>query len=167
MRAGGYTLIEMVLVVTLVGIIASVGALGFMPVLDSWSLGSSRAEISNSAGYALQRMQGEMAQLRDVQSVLAADGTTFSFVDTSDTQITFSLDGTNLMRNDDILARNVSALAFSYFDADHAALPTPQVSPSDTDIWRIVISLTGQAGDQSISLEGQVRPRNIPRPEVP
>lgn len=158
-----YTLIEMVFVVTLVGLIASVVSLGFFPVLNSWSIGNPRSTLANAAGYGLGRMVGEMAQLKDQNSVVAATASQFQFIDMNDNNITYSLTGNTIMRNGDILAQDIQSLGFTYSDINEQNLPAPQVSPAATDIWRIKIQVTAGSGGQQINLESAVHPRNIPR----
>jgi len=160
----GFTLVEVVLAITLVALMATVGAYAFSPVLDTWLIGSSRGQAANSTSYALNRMMNEIAQLKDAQSVLTATANQFEFIDVDDNTIDYSLSGTNLMRNGNILARGVQALAFSYWDVNHQSLAGPAVSPSATDLWRVSIGLTSQAGEQEVQMETQVRPRNLPRP---
>ncbi|MBI3541048.1 MAG: prepilin-type N-terminal cleavage/methylation domain-containing protein [Deltaproteobacteria bacterium] len=158
-----YTMIEMVFVITLVGLIASVVSLGFYPVLNSWSLGSPRSTVVNETGYGLGRMVGEMTQLKDKTSIIAANANKFQFVDMNNNNITYLLTGNSLMRNNDILAKGLQSLVFTYSDINELALATPQVSPASTNIWRIKIQMTAVSGGQQISLESQVHPRNIPR----
>jgi prepilin-type N-terminal cleavage/methylation domain-containing protein len=159
----GFTIVELVMVITLVGIIAAAAALPFAPALDSWSLGSSRSVAVGTGNNALNRMIIEIAQIKNPQSVTTATADTLTFLDTHDSSIQYNLAGGNLMRNSNILARGVQSLSFIYWDVNHQPLATPQVSPSATDIWRIQVSLTCLSGNQTIPLESNVHPRNLPR----
>ena len=46
---------------------------------------------------------------------------------------------------------------------NNVVLPSPQVSPASTDIWRIEVTLSSQRDGQSVTMTSQVRPRNLPR----
>lgn len=159
----GYTLIELVMVVTLLGLFVAASAVAFKPVLDTWSLGAPRNEVTDATEYALSRMSYEMTQLRDAASVLAAGTGRFQFTDVSNNVIDYTLSGTNLMRNGNILSRGVQTLSFTYYNVNGATLISPQVSPSPTNIWRIEVSITSERGGQSVTMTSQVRPRNLPR----
>jgi prepilin-type N-terminal cleavage/methylation domain-containing protein len=159
----GFTLVEMVLTIAFLSLIVPAAAFLFQPVLDIWTIDSPRNDISNATAYALSRMTSEIAQIKDPASVAIAASQEFQFTDVSDNNITYRLDGTNLLRNNDVLARDVQALAFIYFDVNNASLATPRVAPDATDIWRVSISMTCAREGQQISMETQVRPRNLPR----
>ncbi len=159
----GFTLVETVLVMTLIGIIGIATAVPFGPALDSWSLDSSRSEAVGTVNYALNRMAIEIAQIKNPESVTAATATTLEFTDTHDDSIEYRLVGNDLMRNSNVLARGVQGLSFSYWDVNHQPLVTPQVAPSVTDIWRVLVRLTCQSGNQTIELESHVHPRNLMR----
>ena len=158
----GFTLIETVLAMTLLGILVAVGALAFTPVLDIWSIAGPRNEVTDSASYGLSRLSYEIAQVRDTASVLTAQSNRFRFTDVSNNTIDYQLSGTHLMRNNDILARNVQSLAFTYYDKDNNVLVSPTISPTTT-IMRIQIQTTSLLQGQSVILQSQVRPRNFPR----
>lgn len=159
----GYTLVELTLATVLVGIMASVGAFGMAPVLDSWVLGSSRSQTANSSYYSIQRMTSEIAQIRNKQSVSTASSTFLGFNDVNNNSVTFTVNGSNLLRNNDILARGIVGLTFTYRDLNDQILATPQVSPSTTDIWRITIEVVQQSGNQQIRMKSDIHPRNFLR----
>ena len=159
----GYTLVEILLAMTLLGILVSATSLVFKPVLDTWALNVPRNEITDSSSYALSRMSSEIAQIKDASSVVIATSGRFKFTDISDNAVDYSLSGTNLMRNSNIMARNVQSLVFSYFDVNDQTLATPQVSPSSTDIWRVRLQVTTQKGGQTETMEFSIHPRNFPR----
>lgn len=164
MKKAGFSLVEMVLVIVVMGILASVAAIGFQPVLDSWVIAGSRAKLTNAATYALNRVIGEISEIRNRQSVFTANANTLEFDDADGNRITFSLSGGSLLRNSAVLARGVQSFSLSYWDVNHATLASPQVSPLATDLWRIRVQLTVQEGSQQVALESQVHPRNFARP---
>lgn len=163
LRNSGYTLTEMVIVIALMGLFVSAVTATFTPVLETWALNAPRNEITDATEFALSRMSYEVTQLKDSTNVLVAQGDRLQFNDASDNTIDYTLSGTNLMRNADILSRDVQSLNFTYYGIDGSVLPSPAVSPTATDIWRIQIEITGQRNGQSVSMTSQVRPRNLPR----
>lgn len=163
LRNSGYTVTEMVIVISLMGLFVSAVTATFAPVLETWALNAPRNEITDATEFALSRMSYEVTQLKDSSNVLIAQGGRLQFTDVSDNIIDYTLSGTNLMRNADILSRGVQRLSLTYYGMDGAVLPSPAVSPTETDIWRIQIEITGQRDGQSVSMTSQVRPRNLPR----
>lgn len=159
----GFTLIEMVLVITVVGVLAGAAAVAFDPVLDSWVLGQSRGQMSDTLGVALNRMAQEISQLRDAQSLTIASDSDIQFTDVNNNVIRYRLNGSQLLRNADVMARNVQSLTFSYWDVNNAVLAAPTLSPAATNLWRLSIRVSGAMGGQTVTLESQVRPRNFRR----
>ena len=162
-QQNGVTMVELVLSLSLLAILGALGLWAFQPLLDSWTLGTTRSEASNHAQYGLNRMAAEITQLKDNTSIVTADASTFEFIDVDDNVIEFSLNGTNLMRNTDILARGVNSLAFTYRDVNNQVIAAPAVSPAVTDIWRILVQLEAQADTQVVTIESEIQPRNLER----
>jgi prepilin-type N-terminal cleavage/methylation domain-containing protein len=116
----GFTLVEMVLVIVLVGIIAGIGSTilagGFKAYITSKNL--SQAEWQGRI--AIERLTRE---LRTVRSATALDltlvpNTAITFTDTNANVISYTLSGTTLMRNAQPLADDISSLSFSYIAND-------------------------------------------------
>ncbi|MDP8229668.1 MAG: prepilin-type N-terminal cleavage/methylation domain-containing protein [Candidatus Gorgyraea atricola] len=161
MKKKGFTLIELVIVIVILGIIASTATPLLLAISDSVTFLISRAGMDQAADIALSRMAREMRRLKDDSSVNTAASSQFSFDDVNSNTISYSLSSMNLMRNSDILASDVQSLSFTYYGDSGSTISTPVVSPNETDIRRIDISLEFQSGDQTLYYESQVRPRNL------
>ena len=162
-RSSGFTLVEAILVISVIGILALATAVVIGPVLDTWALDTPLNEATDSTTFTLNRMLNEIAQIKDNTSVLTAEAGRFRFTDVTDTAIDYQISGGNLVRNADILARGVQTLTFTYYDVNGAALAVPAVSPAVTDLWRVQIRVTVQKDGRSVTLDSQVHPRNFPR----
>lgn len=154
--AGGVTLIELTMVIVIVGVLAGASSMYIKETIDLWRFLSFRNEVVAQGRTALIRMEREMRQVKDKDSISTASATQFQFTDINDNSINFYLSGNNLMRNSDILANNVTTLNFTYFDRDNT---TPVADTSQ--IYRITITLGIQSGNQSNTLRSQVYPRNL------
>lgn len=163
LKSSGFSLVEIILALVILGIFSSVASIAFQPVLDSWSLSGPKAEVTQSTLYAVNRMKSEITRIKNAQSIIEATATAFEFTDVDDTTIRYALSGGNLLRNSDILTRGVTGLTFNYWDDTNASLTTPVVAPSDTDIWRIEIKINAAVNGQDLTLATQVHPRNLPR----
>ncbi|GEM_PF-2180985 len=159
----GHTLIEMVLAITLMSVLISAVSVAFLPVLNTWSLNTPKNEITDAVSYAVGRMASEIAQVKDKTSVAVATSSRFKFTDISSNSIDYTLSGTNLMRNSDIMGRGIQSITFTYYDVNGATIATPTVSPSSTNIWRIVMSVTSQKEGQTQTMDAEIHPRNLPR----
>jgi prepilin-type N-terminal cleavage/methylation domain-containing protein len=157
----GLTIIELIMVITIVGILTAVSSLYIKETIDLWLFLSFRSEAVAQGRAALLRMEREIRQIKNDVSVYTAEPTRFRFDDINNLNIDYQLSGSNLTRNADILASGVSALAFTYYDNNNQVIANPDVSPNPTNIKRININVTAQSGAQSKTLNTQVYPRNL------
>jgi prepilin-type N-terminal cleavage/methylation domain-containing protein len=158
---GGFTLIEVILVIILMGIITGAFAAGLVPTMQAYLIVDTRKEALQNARLAMDRMVNE---IRLIRSATATDIQTFTannlkFNDAFNNSIEFNLSGGgppyNLLRNTDILSGNVQSLSFTYLDKN--ANP----ASVETDIWRIQIDLQVKVGDETVQLRSEVNPGNF------
>jgi prepilin-type N-terminal cleavage/methylation domain-containing protein len=123
-RAGGFTLIELVITLIVVGVLATVGATIMSNAFRAYLLGREIANDDWQGRFALERMTRE---LRTVQSpaALTIGASQVTFSDFTGKSITYRLTGTVLERSENgvggpyqPLADSVSALAFTYLQND-------------------------------------------------
>lgn len=161
----GFSLIELIIVVVLVGIMAGVGTPLIANLVRSLQLSIDRKNLSENADVALRRMAREIRRLQNVTSIITATNSSYSFIDIDGNTIQFSLNSTTLERTlngtVDALADNVSNLTFTYYDDENNTIISPTVSPSATDIRLIDIDLTFNEGDNTIYYKTKIRPINI------
>ncbi len=170
----GVTLIELILSIVVVGILAVVASGVFVYASRSLLSGTNLQEALYHGRMALDRMSQEMRMIRGNRCVVVARETTFSFVDRDNQEITFQWNGvgTPLMRNNNVLVRDVHNLAFVYYDQKQPPnpMPTPTVclGPQTcssgcppTDIWSISIDLTVGSNREAMRLRSLVHPLNF------
>jgi len=165
MRKNGFTLIELIIVITIIGIIASVVGYILLGAVDAWTFKAKRNDLLWDARLAINRMLREIREIKNLTSVTTASSSQFRFTNINDKSITYSLSGNNLNRTKDgianILAQNVSSLSFSYYDSSGASIAMPAVNPSATDIRRVRINLTFTNGGQNFYAQSDSVPRNF------
>lgn len=160
----GYTLVESVMVIVVIGIVAAVGVPLLIETVDAWSYASRFQDNAvTSAIVAANRMSREMRRLRDDSAFAFANATQLTFFDTANTTITYTVSGTTLMRNADGLADNIDAFAITYYDDTGSAIASPIFGPSLTDIRRVSVDFSVRAGSNSLPFRFQVRPQNTRR----
>lgn len=160
-RKKGVTIIELIIIMTLVAVLAAVSSLYIKETVDLWNFLIFRNEMVSQGRMAFSRMVREIRHVKDRNSVLTAQAERFRFYDVNDNEIDFYLSDDILMRNSDILAGGVNSLEFTYYDNTNTVISTPAVSPFMTDIYRIVIILGIGSGSQSKTLQVAVYPRNL------
>ncbi len=168
--AKAVTLIELIMVITIVGILTTAASMYIKETIDLWRFLTFRSEATAQARTALIRMAREIRQLKNNASIATADASRFRFTaldlndDTLDDIVEFYRDAANneLRRifNDtpalgDILANSITGLIFTYYNAAGG------VPATLSDIYRINIELKINSGGQAKTLNVQVYPRNL------
>jgi len=161
----GFTLIEMIMVIVIMGIFTASAIPVFVQVAHAWQYQSLRNEIAESGRIAIDRMIREMRQINSSTSVVTATGSAFKFTDTSSQSVYFYLSGSDLRMQingtDYELASGVSSLAFTYYDSTGAVIAVPAVSPAVTNIKRVRVDFTITAGNQPVEINSEVYPRRL------
>lgn len=161
----GFSLIEYIMVVVIMGVIIAIGGPLVFEAVDAGLLQSKRKEMSESAKIAMDRMVREIRRIHGRTSVTTANGSSFRFTDIDGRDITFDISGTTLRRAENssvnTLADNVNSFSLIYYDANGAVIATPSVNPSQTNIRRIEINLTFSFGGTQLSFQSQVSPRRL------
>jgi prepilin-type N-terminal cleavage/methylation domain-containing protein len=154
-HSGGFTLVEMILVIVIVGIILSIGAIFLTTGLKGNFATEDSVYTSYNARTALLRMGDDLKEARAATaSDLSPSANSITFTTISGNTITYSLSGTNLMRNSQILASHTSALSFVYLTATNTTTSNP------TLVRCIVVSTTTQYHNFTLPLQTVICPRN-------
>lgn len=154
-KTKAFTLIEIIIVIVIVGILASISAPMIYKAAQASTQEYNVSNVSGQARLALTRMVRELRMIRSNSAsdlTMGADQITFTTVDGQ--TITYLLSGTTLMRNSQALANDISALSFTYQDG--AGETTAVVG----DIRYITISLTATSDDSSVSVQDTIFLRN-------
>lgn len=167
----GFTLIELIIVIVLFSILAIAVFWTFVVGLRAWGSGMDRAIIRQDANLAIERMVREISQASEISMAksdeiqfdadLDGDGLveTIKFDVSNDN----NLERTEVITGPDIvvtIARNVQDFTLRYLDGDNDTLLIPVAGPTQDDIRVIVISLTLDDGDETITLSSSVYARN-------
>lgn len=124
MRFRGFTAVELVLSIAILGVLGLALGPGIATSVQSYQLIASRRAGVAEARAAMERMVREIRQIPASAQVIGIGASSFQFQFPAGTAITYSLSGSNLLRNSDVLAANVSALAFTYYDEAAAVTAT-------------------------------------------
>jgi len=147
-RQEGFTLIEMIVVMILVGILAAGAGLGIITMVQGYLFSKDNAEISEKAQLALSRINRELLECYDC---IGTSGPVGIFNNTIG-QRSIQHVGTNIVMSDgsggapDILMNNVGTFTMIY--------------NSDKSITVTIQSLTKPGGVTVPAFESKVYPRN-------
>lgn len=138
----GFSLVELILVLTILSVIAVGFARYFREAIDGWAWTSAQARQSTVTRLALDRIVRELAELSDPGGLGALTPTTITIPAPGGIQHVLEWSGipgdSLLFSNDETtvpLCLNVDSLGFSYFDAAGA------VTTTAADVRRVSVAL--------------------------
>lgn len=153
MNRRGLTMLELVLTITAGAAIALVAYVLINPV-DNVMVTTLRRGGSAEAQAAMTRMLSEIERAKEPSLIATMTSSHLTFTDVDDQAIDFQLSGTDLMRGSGVLARNVQALTFEYFDEDGNSTAVA----GDVRVIRVTLTIT--SGNQTINLRSAAGIRN-------
>ncbi len=112
----GFTLIELIIVIVLLGILAAVSGKMLMQGLSALIAGQNAVQANWAGTIAMERMSRDIHQVRSAADISTASSSQFTFTDMNGNSISYTLSGSSVMRNSQALADGISALTFSYYD---------------------------------------------------
>jgi len=154
----GLTLVELVMVILLLAVLAFGFGSFIIVAMQNWVLVSARESLVNSARGAMNRMVAELRRIRKPENIQTYTTSEVQFIDLDVEVINFRQEGTNLMRNNDILATSLATpegLRFTYLGQ------TGEVTSVKQDIRSIRVWLCLSSRGQLTTLESSARIRNL------
>lgn len=177
-KSKGFTLIELVMVITLLGIIAGVIALPLMEGTRGWFEATTREGITESGRIAIERMMREIrntARKADntPNCISVANAQSISFSDfsgnlTTCNSITFTLSAPNITRTDasgtsSNLVNDVTSLDIKYYSRTNVEMTRPVIFPNITSITRVSIEIESTKGGETTRKYSEVYLPNAKR----
>lgn len=154
--SSGFTLIESLMVIILIGIIAVVSSQILSNGFSAYLTGQNITDADWQGRLSMERMEEDIRAVRSPSDISTATAGQLIFTDSSGTSITYQLSGSSLMRNSQILADGLSGLTFSYFDKNGVSTATL------TAIRYISYTLNVTQKGVNFNLATTIYPRNLP-----
>ncbi len=157
----GFTLIEIVITIVLVGILAGIAALIILQGVESYSVEEVRSNVHYQARLAMERMAREIRLIRraSVVDITTMTDTNLRFTDVNGANAGFTWTSPTLSRWNGIgtavLAPNITAFDFNYYRQDGVTPAT------EATLWYVEITMTSQQGSESLQMSTRVHPRNF------
>ena len=154
----GFTLIEVIVSLVLVGVISVFAGTGVSMIINGYSLTSKNAEITHKGQLAMTRLTKEFTYISSISSGTATSINYSSYKQDVLNTHTISWVGVNLFLDGNLLSDGVSGFDLGYYDSYNGA---KQASWSaGCRILEITLSLIG-ANNNNIVFTTRVVPRNI------
>lgn len=114
----GFTLIELIIVIVLIGILSGISSLMLTQFFKSYQTGK---RLNNLAIQTNIEINNLMREIKNAESVSIIGNTTMTFINHNGETVAIDLNGTNLRRNVNssgaqIVCDKVSSLSFGFFD---------------------------------------------------
>lgn len=173
-RVAGFTLVEMIIVIVVVGAIFGLGAITLGRAFESYDLARKTTDTDWQGRVALERI---VRELRDIRSATAADlsfpagfpANNIRFIDVAGNSACFVLSGSSVQRGDDgpaagscatnlrPLADNVVANGLNFYYYTYGG----SVSTAATNAYYIAVTLQVTEGVINETYRATVLPRSF------
>ncbi len=169
-KSNGFTLIEIVITIVIVGIISSIAAIIILQGMKAYTAEQDLSDVHYQAGLAMERMAREIRMIRtqtagDIPTMAATD---LIFCDVTGKAVEFQLAGAALNRRESptcspvawggwnaLASSGVNPLTFTYLDS------TGTGGATAVNLWFVEINLTDTQGSESLQMRTRVHPRNF------
>lgn len=162
----GFTLIEIVITIVIVGIISGIAAVIIAQAVRSHSDEMGRSDVRYRAELAIERMSREIRQIRSasVADIPTMTGSLLLYKDINGVSMGFRLNAGAIERTEDngatwnILATNITAPGgnlFTYLNSAGA------VTANQASLWLVQIEFTAAQGTETAAFRSSVHPRNF------
>ncbi|MDH5633388.1 MAG: prepilin-type N-terminal cleavage/methylation domain-containing protein [Gammaproteobacteria bacterium] len=155
-RQFGFSLMEMVIVITIMGVISALVGSFLSAGFSSYVAGSRANELVGSTAPVVERLKREMREIRSSSDIASWTGTQLNFIDVNGNTISWQIAGNQLLRNTQVMLSGVNVAAFTYLQADGQSLPA-----ANTDIRLISFTVTVSSGDYIQNSQASVRIRSM------
>src|SRR6266702_2222826 len=163
-RSGGFTLIEAVITMIVVGVLATIGATVMSGGFRTYFLGREIAQDDAQGRLALERMSRELRAVRSTADLDISVQNQVSFTDLSGTAISYKRDSvtSQLERSQGVagtyqpLADNVSALTITYLHNDGVNAESWGGNPAL--VYYITVALTVKTSNVNLTYRTTVKP---------
>ena len=160
--ACGFSLVELVMVIVILGIVASSGALILSRGFNAYFAGRDMTRADWNARLALERMTRDLREVRSTVDITTMTANQITYTDLSGNAIIYNLSGTTLTRTQSGvaagLANNISALRLSYLQRNGQS-----AAASASAVYYITVSAVATSYNNiAVTYHDTVKPRSFP-----
>ena len=162
LRQLGFSLVELVVVIVVLGIVASMGAVLVRDGLLGYLRGREITSADWQGRLALERITRELRTIAwPNYANIAANScasSTFSFSDQTATPISYTQNATTLLRNGQPLADNLSGVTGLVF---YCLQSDVQATTTLSAVYYVTVSMVISTANTSAAYRGTVKPRSF------
>ncbi len=153
----GFTLIEIVIVIAILGLVSLIGSVILHGAFESANTSKDAINASWQARLALARMSSELREIRSATSsdLNISSNNQISFTDVNGNNISYTSSGDVIFRNGTEVADDITALTFSYYNANNV------ITANVNNVRCIKAEITAVAGSNSTNIQTVICPRNL------
>jgi prepilin-type N-terminal cleavage/methylation domain-containing protein len=155
-KYSGFTLIELVLVIVLMGVIVSASMKPLMQGLDTLVKSKDLNLIDWQGNNALEEIARNVRTIMKSGNITTATATQFTFIDNSNATVSYTLSGNDILENSSVLVSNATALAFVYYTRAGATTTTLSA------IRFVKVTITLALSGNTYSYSTTVNLQNVP-----
>jgi len=155
LQCGGYTLIELIMVMVILSIVGGVSSFAIMESMKVYARAVPAIDMSYKSNLAIQRLSNEVRDLQSTDDIAKFSANAFQFKDSLGRSIEYKYDGKNLTRNGDLLASGLSEFTFKYWAKDGKAAKV------SADLHLVEVDFTLTAGKAFQRVRMPIFPRRI------
>lgn len=161
-RNSGFTLIELVIVMIILAVIATIGATVLYQAFVSYRHNQDLVELTWKARTAIHDLSDELMSVSSFKNFTPA-ASQIAFRNIWGESILYHLDGVNelLNRNTKVLADHISTLQFSYYDENNQPITDFGDLAEIEKIRCIKMQITVHQNSVNIPIQTVVCPRNF------
>lgn len=126
-RSGGWTLVELVIVLVVIGVLSSVTFVALSEAMRIYARATPSARLAYQSQLTSVHLRRDLRGLPDSSSIEVFQPQLIRFLGEDGGSIEYRLVGSDLLRNSRLLAEGVSGLRFQYTTAQG----TPAANPED------------------------------------
>lgn len=156
MKKKGFTLVEAIIAIVITAIIALAIATYIREGIEAWRFLSGQKSLALTSRSAMNRVVKELRRIRRNTNITTWSTQEITFLDVDVQTVTFSQEGTSLLRNGEVLLDNLEdpgGLQFSYLNE------TGSQAATSNDIQLVRCKLTVAKDDNRFILESAARIR--------
>lgn len=134
----GFTLIELVAVMVIIGVISVIVGRILLQSYQSATTAENISTVDWQGLLVMNRFINDVHSIRSANDITTISASSFVFVNVAGTSMTYQLSGSTLQLNGLTLAKNMTSVAFAYYDKNFSVTATP----SNVRYITMTVSLT-------------------------
>lgn len=154
-KIGGVTLLEMIVVMILVGILASSISIELSQGLRSYFTSTAYMQGDWQARTAIERLMREVRSIASGSGITNVSTTNLTFTDVYGNSTSFYQSGSQIFRNDQVLADSIQNLEFNYYDRNGT------ITAVNTSVCYITVNVVVNNQNYVSNLSTAIYPWNL------